>query len=103
MWGRLRRSRESDGGPRITMVERDGCHLCDQAAAVVESVAQRTGVRWHRVDIDSSPELLEQYADLVPVILVDGREVAHWTVDEATLTRALRRRPWAGRRPRRAD
>ncbi|WP_109473415.1 glutaredoxin family protein [Ornithinimicrobium cavernae] len=79
-------------GPRITLVDRVGCHLCDVAAGVVERVAERTGTAWERVDVDSSPELVEQYDELVPVVLVDGRQIAHWSVTEETLARALRRR-----------
>lgn len=78
--------------PRITLVDRQGCHLCDEAAAVIEQVAERTGVGWTRVDVDSSPALLHKYTDLVPVVLVDGREIAHWSVTDKALTRALSRR-----------
>lgn len=95
LFGRLRPTVEH--GPRVTLVDRQGCHLCEEAAAVIERVADRTGVTWTRVDVDSSPELLHKYTDLVPVVLVDGREVAHWSVTEKSLTRALSRR-----RPRRA-
>lgn len=79
-------------GPRITLVDRVGCHLCVEAERTVRRVAERTDNRWERVDVDSSQELLEQFDELVPVVLVDGRKVAHWTVSEDVLLRALRRR-----------
>lgn len=90
--GWLRRSEPQDRRPRITLIDREGCHLCDQAASVIDRVAQQRGVQWSRVEVDSSPELLHKYADLVPVVLVDGREVAHWVVTDEALTSALRRR-----------
>lgn len=79
--------------PRIVLIDREGCHLCDEAATVIERVADRTGTGWTRVDVDSSPSLLHKYADLVPVVLVDGREVARWHVSDKTLTSAIARRP----------
>lgn len=88
----LRRREPRDPGPRITLVDRAGCHLCDHAATVIDRVAQQAGVQWSRVEVDSSPDLLHKYADLVPVVLVDGREVAHWSITDEALTRALRRR-----------
>ncbi|QDO89861.1 glutaredoxin family protein [Ornithinimicrobium ciconiae] len=96
--GLFARKRSAAAGPRITVIDRTGCHLCDQAVAVVDDVARRAGVDWERVDVDSSPELLHKYADLVPVVLVDGREIAHWTVTGKALTSALARgRSWRAR------
>ncbi|WP_256841407.1 glutaredoxin family protein [Ornithinimicrobium cryptoxanthini] len=79
--------------PRVTLVDRVGCHLCDEAAAVLDQVrATERGADWVRVDVDSSPHLLEAYDDLVPVVLVDGEPIAQWTVTPAQVRAALRRR-----------
>lgn len=88
----LRRPAATASGPRITLVDRVGCHLCVEAERTVRTVAERTENSWERLDVDSSPELLERFDTLVPVVLVDGREVAHWTIDEDALLRALGRR-----------
>ena len=96
----MRWLRRDAGGvdPRITLVDRVGCHLCDEAAAVLDQVrATDRGADWVRVDVDSSPRLLEAYDDLVPVVLVDGEPIAQWTVTHAQVRAALRRR----RRPTR--
>lgn len=79
-------------GPRVTLLDRSGCHLCEQAAAVIEQVATERGVEWVRIDIDGDPELLAQHAERVPVVLVDGHEIAHWQVSAEQVHRALRRR-----------
>ena len=82
-----------DSGPRITLVDRAGCHLCDEAADVLDRVsATHRGAAWVRVDVESSPQLLEAYADLVPVVLVDDEPIAQWTVTQAQVLAALRRR-----------
>ena len=58
---------------RITLIGRPGCHLCDDARAVVEQVATELDVGWDERSIDDDPELREQWADHIPVTLVDGR------------------------------
>lgn len=88
----LRRAVSAPTSPRITLVDRVGCHLCVAAEETVEKVARATQNDWERVDVDSRPDLVEQFGDLVPVVLVDGREVGHWTISEDSLVRALARR-----------
>lgn len=93
-WLRARTDRGSEQPqrPRLTLLDRAGCHLCVAAQEVVSRVCEQTGTAWERVDVDSSPALVEQFDELVPVVLVDGRQVAHWRVDEQELRRALRAR-----------
>jgi glutaredoxin len=82
----------SDGGavqPRVVLVGRQGCHLCDEARLVVRRVTAETGTAWTEVDVDADPELLRQYSDQVPVVLVDGRQHDFWRVDEVRLRAAL--------------
>ena len=76
---------------RVTLYTRAGCHLCEEAREVVRRVCDATGTGWVERDLDRVPELLARYATLVPVVLVDGKEHAHWRVDPARLTEALRR------------
>ena len=40
--------------------------------------------------MDADPELLERWADQIPVTLVDGRQHDYWRVDEDRLRAALR-------------
>ncbi len=77
--------------PRITLIGRDGCHLCDVAREIVRRVADDTGAGWVEVNVDGDPELLERWSDQVPVTLVDGERHDYWRVDEARLRSALAR------------
>jgi glutaredoxin len=74
---------------RITLIGREGCHLCDDAREVVRRVADDTGVGWVEVFVDADPDLLRRYSDQVPVVLVDGAQHDFWRVDETRLRRAL--------------
>lgn len=75
---------------RITLIGKPGCHLCDEARAVVARVAEDLGVGWTELDITRDGELAEQYWEQIPVTLVDGRRHDFWHVDEARLRAALR-------------
>jgi glutaredoxin len=76
---------------QVTLVTRAGCHLCEEAAAVLRRLAAELRFGYREVDVDSSPVLRAEYADRVPVILLDGREHGYWRVEEARLRKALAR------------
>jgi hypothetical protein len=75
--------------PRITLIGRDGCHLCDEAREVVRRVSQDTGAGWVEQNVDADPDLLHRYGEMVPVVLVDGSQHDYFTVDEKRLRAAL--------------
>jgi len=76
-----------DAPVRLTLLTREGCHLCDVAKQALARVAQSAGEAWREVDVDSDPELQAEYWDRVPVILLDGREHGYWRVEEDRLLR----------------
>jgi glutaredoxin len=77
------------GQPRITLYGRPGCHLCDDARAVIERVCADTGERYVEVSVDDDPALAARFGEEVPVTFVDGRQHDFWRVDEARLRAAL--------------
>jgi len=79
--------------PRVRLYSKPGCHLCDDARAVVERVCADLGTSYDEVDITTSPELTNAYADQIPVTFVDGRQHDFWRVDEGRLRRALADQP----------
>lgn len=84
---------EAGGEAAAVVVEfygKPGCHLCDEARPVVERVVAAEGAQLVEHDILQDERLLEQYGELIPVVLVAGREHATWRVDERALTRAVR-------------
>lgn len=78
--------------PRVLVLVRGGCHLCDQALEVVAAVCAETGDDYTTQDIDTDPDLVRQYSDQVPVTFVDGAQHDFWRVDPIRLRRALARR-----------
>lgn len=74
---------------RVVLLVREGCHLCDDAVAVVERVCAQLSVTWQVVDVDGDDRLRAEYGDHVPVTIVDGVRHAIWFVDAGALRAAL--------------
>ena len=74
---------------RVTLYSKPGCHLCDDARAVIEAVCADLGESFDEVDITGSPDLMARYGEEIPVTLVDGKQHDYWRVDEARLRSAL--------------
>jgi glutaredoxin len=75
--------------PVVTLYGRPGCHLCDDARAAVQRVAQRVPLELVEVDIERDDALLKAMLERIPVISVDGTEHAQFFVDEEALVSAL--------------
>ncbi|WP_030911300.1 glutaredoxin family protein [Streptomyces sp. NRRL F-5126] len=73
----------------VTLLSKPGCHLCDDARAVVERVCAQTGARWEEKDINEDEALREAHWEQIPVVFVDGEQHTFWRVDEARLRREL--------------
>ena len=69
----------------VELVTRQGCHLCDDALALLREL----GVEPVRRDVDADAELHRLYDFRVPVVLVGGRVVGEGKVDREALRRAL--------------
>ena len=69
----------------LVLYGRPGCHLCDDARAVL----QRIGHPFDEVDVESDDELLARYLERIPVIALDGTELYDFFVDETDLRERL--------------
>ncbi|GMQ80096.1 MAG: hypothetical protein BMS9Abin04_038 [Planctomycetia bacterium] len=74
--------------PEVILYTRRGCHLCDEAHAVLS----RYGLEVRSVDIDQDAELRVKYNECVPVVVIDGRERFRGRVEPLLLERLLTRR-----------
>jgi glutaredoxin len=83
----------------VVVYTRAGCGLCRSAERLVEAEARRAEVRI--VDVDRDETLQRRYHVRVPVVTVDGVEVAEGRLVPGRVARALRRARWrvGGLRP----
>lgn len=75
--------------PRVELLTREGCHLCEAAHETVAAVAERLGVEWAERRIDDDPELVARHGEEIPVLLIDGVPRDFWVIDPARLERLL--------------
>lgn len=86
----LRRKRKKEPAERVvTLVGKPGCHLCEDARAVVAAVCEETGASWVEKDITEGEELHKEYWEQIPVVLIDDEQHTFWRVDPARLRKAL--------------
>ncbi|MEU1123945.1 glutaredoxin family protein [Streptomyces sp. NPDC005899] len=85
----LRRAKKKPADRVVTLVGKPGCHLCEEARAVVDAVCEETGASWVEKDITRDEGLYEEYWEQIPVVLIDGEQHTFWRVDPARLRAAL--------------
>lgn len=79
----------------MTLIGRDGCHLCEVARGVIDHVLaelpeeQADAVTVQELSVDDDPALSALWGEKIPVVLIDGGLHAHWRLDAARLSAAL--------------
>ena len=76
----------------LVLVTRQGCHLCDEALALLRDL----GLDPLLVDVDTDDELFRMYDWRVPVVLADGVVIAEGRITRNQLETVLKR---SGREP----
>ena len=73
----------------VTIYGKPDCGLCQEVEAVVREVATRRRFRLEKKNILDDPALLEQYNTAIPVVHVDGQEIARYRLTAFALETAL--------------
>ena len=73
----------------VTLYTKLGCHLCEAAEGVIAAVLRSHRVQFVRRDITEDPGDYERYCNDIPVILVDGVEVARHRITRERLEAAI--------------
>ncbi|WP_209560229.1 glutaredoxin family protein [Frigoribacterium sp. PvP032] len=82
--------------PRISLLTKPGCHLCDEArtaldAVLVEPEFAAADLAYVETDILGDDALRAEYAEEIPVVLLDDRVHTIWRVEPDRLRTALRK------------
>jgi glutaredoxin len=82
--------RLASAGPLdLTIYSRPGCHLCDEAKAVMSPLIKEFGATVREVNIDQDEELAERYSWDIPVIYIGSHKAAKHRVDARQFRRQL--------------
>jgi hypothetical protein len=74
----------------LEFFERTGCHLCIAASDHVERLARRIQARIIRIDIETDDRLVADYGLRIPVVKLDGVEIAEGVINYRALLRAAK-------------
>lgn len=56
----------------MILYEREGCHLCEEARALLDAMLGPD--RYARIDIETDDDLILRYGFRIPVVALDGED-----------------------------
>ena len=59
----------------LTLYSTSHCHLCEEAEAILASIANDYDISWHTIEIADVNQLLEAYGTTIPVLQISGTNV----------------------------
>jgi len=73
----------------VTVISKDECSLCDKAIDTLELIRKEKPFNLHITKITPGSTEYEEYKEKIPVILIDGKEVFHFRVNERKFKKLL--------------
>ncbi|GJL77879.1 MAG: hypothetical protein NPINA01_08680 [Nitrospinaceae bacterium] len=73
----------------LEILTKKDCGLCDDAKTIVDQVARDYKTQVIMTDIESDPDLFEQYKERIPVVRINGEESFVYKVHPITLRKKL--------------
>jgi hypothetical protein len=74
---------------QLTLIIRQGCHLCDEAANDLAGVVARFSAQnpdkpysIDVLDVDADPDRKAKFSEEVPVLLLNGEQIAFFRIDQ---------------------
>jgi glutaredoxin len=85
----LARDERSGDAMTVVVYGKPDCPLCEKAIAILERLRREFDFHIDYVDITTDPGLFCQYRERIPVVVLDGQEVAWGIVTTPVLRAAL--------------
>jgi len=82
---------------RLVVYGRPGCCLCEKAEDIARRLEREYAFETEVVDITGDPVLYARYREVIPVVTLDGTEIARGRVGFAGMRGALARAAGAAR------
>jgi glutaredoxin len=76
---------------RVTLYSRPECHLCEMVERVLHHVSKSRPFQLDVRNIDDDPQDYEKYKHDIPIVMVNGQEVARHKLTAAAFEAALDR------------
>ncbi len=75
----------------VTIFGRTGCHLCEDALKLLQSMQDELNFEIEEILIDGNEELEKLYGEKIPVTHIDGVHHDFWRVDPERFKSSLER------------
>jgi hypothetical protein len=79
----------SESRPRLTLLGRAWCHLCDDMRNALLPLAAKQPFELEVVDVDGDPELERRYGEDVPVLFAGATELCRHRLDPVRVAEYL--------------
>ncbi|MCM3691686.1 glutaredoxin family protein [Neobacillus niacini] len=73
----------------ITFYTRKGCPLCEKAKKIILDLKEEWNFTLEEINIDESDELTEAYGIMIPVVHINGEEVAFGIINKIDISNRL--------------
>ena len=74
---------------QVILYSKPGCHLCEPVEEVILAVRREREFEFEVRNIEDDPADFERYKHAIPVVVVDGREIARYKLSRMQLAAAL--------------
>jgi len=74
----------------FTVYSRHGCHLCEDLLQQLTALQQTHDFKILEVDVDSRPQLVEQFGSQVPVVTCENQQICHYFLNQAAILACLK-------------
>ena len=74
---------------KVILYSKPGCHLCEPVEEVILAVRREREFEFAVRNIEDDPGEFEKYKHAIPVVVVDGREIARYKLSRTRLEQAL--------------
>ncbi|MEH7335208.1 glutaredoxin family protein [Neobacillus drentensis] len=75
--------------PQITLYTRNRCPLCEKAKVELLELKKEWDFELKEIDIEQSDELTELYGLMIPVVHLNGKEVAYGMINKFDISNRL--------------
>ena len=76
--------------PHVIVYSRPGCHLCDEAKAVMQNAGYSDHFTLEEIKIESDDELLRKFKYDIPVVTIDGVEAFRHRVNPDEFRKSIK-------------
>ena len=73
----------------VTIYSRTGCHLCEDALQILQSMQEELNFNIEEILIDGNEELEKVFGEKIPVTHIDGVHHDFWRVDPERIRSSL--------------